>query len=166
MIGRRPKLRERLQARDDKIQDVVRKGEQLQFADWADFFLENYSKPPIRAQRRPMKRTNEPGCISRRPSVNVRSARSRQTISSITFGGDVRFVFSSRPMPVSFKKMGSSRRPFIRNCGFFYVCRMSQFARSSLLATPRRCGISIPVKAKGLLRPHYMTWSEQQRIEF
>ena len=45
------KLRERLQARDDKILDVVRKGEQLQFADWVDFFLENYSKPPIRAPK-------------------------------------------------------------------------------------------------------------------
>jgi DNA-binding MarR family transcriptional regulator len=44
------KLRERLQARDDKILDVVRKGEQLQFADWVDFFLDNYSKPPIRAE--------------------------------------------------------------------------------------------------------------------
>jgi len=41
------KLRERLQARDDKILDVVRKGEQLQFSDWVDFFWENYSRPPI-----------------------------------------------------------------------------------------------------------------------
>lgn len=45
------KLRERLQARDDNVLDVVRKGEQLQFADWVDFFLESYSKPPIRAQK-------------------------------------------------------------------------------------------------------------------
>ena len=45
------KLRERLQARDEKVFDVVRKGEQLQFADWADFFLENDSKPPIRAEK-------------------------------------------------------------------------------------------------------------------
>ena len=45
------KLRDRLQARDDKILDIVRKGEQIQFADWVDFFLENYSKPPIRAEK-------------------------------------------------------------------------------------------------------------------
>ncbi len=45
------KLRDRLQARDDKILDIVRKGEQLQFADWVDFFLENYSRPPIRAEK-------------------------------------------------------------------------------------------------------------------
>src|ERR1035438_10594551 len=36
------KLRDRLQARDDRILDIVRRGEQLQFADWVDFFLENY----------------------------------------------------------------------------------------------------------------------------
>ncbi len=45
------KLRDRLQARDDKILEVVRKGEQLQFADWVDFFLENYSKSPVRAEK-------------------------------------------------------------------------------------------------------------------
>src|SRR5689334_9773504 len=45
------KLRERLGARDQNILEVVRKGEQLVFRDWAAFFLENYSKPPIREPR-------------------------------------------------------------------------------------------------------------------
>jgi hypothetical protein len=49
------KLRERLQTRDDKVLDVVRKGEQLQLADWVDFFLENYSKPPMRRVEFPVK---------------------------------------------------------------------------------------------------------------
>ena len=43
-------LRERLTARDNNTLDVVRKGRQLTFNEWADFFLENYSKPPIRAR--------------------------------------------------------------------------------------------------------------------
>jgi len=42
-------LRERLQARDDNTLEIVRKGESLSFGEWAEFFLENYSKPPIRA---------------------------------------------------------------------------------------------------------------------
>jgi hypothetical protein len=42
------KLRERLAARDHNILEVVRKGEQLVFKDWADFFMQNYSQPPIR----------------------------------------------------------------------------------------------------------------------
>jgi hypothetical protein len=42
------KLRERLQARDGNILEVVRKGETLTFGEWKGLFLENYSKPPIR----------------------------------------------------------------------------------------------------------------------
>src|SRR5260370_15495796 len=38
------RLRERLQARDENLLEVVRKGETLAFGQWADFFLENYSK--------------------------------------------------------------------------------------------------------------------------
>jgi len=44
-------FRERLRARDNNTLDVVRKGEQLLFGEWADFFLENYSEPPIRARK-------------------------------------------------------------------------------------------------------------------
>ncbi len=45
------KLRERLQARDDNLLEVIRKGETLAYGQWADFFLENYSKPPVRAEK-------------------------------------------------------------------------------------------------------------------
>ena len=48
------KLRERLQVRDENILEIIRKGEQLLFNEWADFFLENYSKPPMR-----MPKTNQ-----------------------------------------------------------------------------------------------------------
>jgi len=115
------KLRERLQARDDKILDVVRKGEQLQFADWVDFFLENYSRPPIRAEK-----THE---ANERASVHLKEAFGQRPVGEITadeigitFGGDFRFAFSSKPLLVWFRKIGSSRQPFIRNCGFFGVC--------------------------------------------
>jgi hypothetical protein len=45
------KLRERLRARDENLLEVVRRGETLAFGQWADFFLENHSKPPIRAAK-------------------------------------------------------------------------------------------------------------------
>jgi len=45
------KLRDRLQARDNNVLDVVKKGESLSFGQWADFFLETYSKPPMRAEK-------------------------------------------------------------------------------------------------------------------
>ena len=46
------KLRERLASQGSITRcEVVRRGEQLLFNEWADFFLENYSKPPIRAAK-------------------------------------------------------------------------------------------------------------------
>src|SRR5882757_10336905 len=45
------RLRERLQARDENLLEVVRRGETLAFGQWADLFLENYSKPPLRAAK-------------------------------------------------------------------------------------------------------------------
>ena len=38
-------------ARDNNVLEVVRKGRTLSFGQWADFFLENYSKPPMRAEK-------------------------------------------------------------------------------------------------------------------
>jgi hypothetical protein len=32
------------------VLDVIREGEKLSLERWADFFLENYSKPPVRAE--------------------------------------------------------------------------------------------------------------------
>ena len=45
------KMRERLTARDQNVLEVVRKGEQLLFQEWADHFMRNYSQPPIREQK-------------------------------------------------------------------------------------------------------------------
>jgi hypothetical protein len=45
------KLRERLQARDDNALEIVRKGEHLSFTQWAELFLEHYSKPPLRTPK-------------------------------------------------------------------------------------------------------------------
>jgi len=45
------KLRERLQAGDDNVLEIVRKGEELSFKHWAELFLENYSKPPLRSPK-------------------------------------------------------------------------------------------------------------------
>src|SRR5271169_2155879 len=42
------KLRDRLQARDGNFLNIVRPGENLNFGQWVDFFLENYSNPPVR----------------------------------------------------------------------------------------------------------------------
>ena len=45
------KLRERLQARDDNVLEIVHKGERTTVREWAELFLENYSKPPLRSDK-------------------------------------------------------------------------------------------------------------------
>ena len=45
------RLRERLQARDENVLALVRRGQQLRFHEWADFFLEHYSQPPLRSRK-------------------------------------------------------------------------------------------------------------------
>ncbi len=45
------KLRERLQTRDDNVLEIVRKGEQTTAHEWVEFFLEHYSKPPLRSPK-------------------------------------------------------------------------------------------------------------------
>src|SRR5580693_1367800 len=42
-------LRERLQARDNNTLSALRRGQDLTFGEWADFYLENFSRPPFRA---------------------------------------------------------------------------------------------------------------------
>ena len=69
------KLRERLHARDGNILEIVRRGEALNFGQWADFFLENYSKPPIREQK---SSTSTPSKIL--PPSRVRRSQSRYGI--------------------------------------------------------------------------------------
>jgi hypothetical protein len=45
------KLRERLQARDDNVLEIVHKGERTTVREWAELFLENYSKPLLRSEK-------------------------------------------------------------------------------------------------------------------
>lgn len=48
-----------------------------------------------------------------------------------------------------------------------YLCRILNVAvRKKLLPSNPCAGVEFPVAVKSLFRPHYMSWSEQQRIEF
>jgi hypothetical protein len=44
------RLRERLQARDNNTLPALRRGQDLTFGEWSDFYLENFSRPPFRAR--------------------------------------------------------------------------------------------------------------------
>ena len=158
------KLRERLQARDDKILDVVRKGEQLQFADWVDFFLENYSKPPIRAEK-----THE---ANERAGMHLRQAFGQRSVGDIS-ADDIEHYLRRRLQTHVQVKTGTGviqkgrLKPATVHQELRVLRRMMNVAvRKKLLPANPCAGVEFPVKVKGLFRPHYVAWSEQQRIEF
>jgi integrase len=157
------KLRERLQARDDKVLDVVRKGEHLQFADWVDFFLENYCKPPLRAEK--THKANE------RAGRHLKEAFGDRSIREIT-ADDIELYLRRRLQARVQIKTGAGvvqkdrLKPATVHQELRVLRRMLNVAvRKRLLPANPCSGVEFPVKVKGLFRPHYMNWSEQQRIE-
>ena len=158
------KLRERLQARDDKVLDVVRKGEQLQFADWVDFFLENYSMPPMRAEK-----THE---ANERAGRHLKEAFGDRSIRELT-ADDIELYLRRRLQARVQIKTGAGvvqkdrLKPATVHQELRVLRRMLNVAVRKKLLPANPCdGVEFPVKVKGLFRPHYMNWSEQQRVEF
>lgn len=151
------KLRERLQARDEKILDVVRKGEQLQFAEWADFFLQNYSKPPIRAEK-----THE---ANERAALHLKQAFAQRSVADIT-ADDIEHYLRRRLQTRVQVKTGAGfiqkdrLKPATVHQELRVLRRMLNVAvRKKLLPANPSAGVEFPVKVKGLFRPHYRTWS-------
>lgn len=158
------KLRERLQARDDKILEIVRKGEQLQFVEWADFFLENYSQPPIRAQK-----THE---ANERAALHLKPAFGTKPVGEITADDIEHYLRRRLKMRVQVKTTeGVIQKDLLKPATVHQELRvlrrmLNVAVRKKLLPANPCLGVEFPVKVKGLFRPHYMSWSEQQRIEF
>jgi integrase len=156
-------LRERLGQRDNNTLDAVRKGKELTFDEWADFFLENYSKPPIRAEG--THEANENALKSLRPAFGV---------SKI---GDI----DATQIEVHLRRRLQQKKRVRRKAGIaelgtvkpttvhqeFRVLRriLNVAVRKKLCPANPCAGVEFPVILKGLFRPHYMTWSEQTKIE-
>ncbi len=157
------RLRERLQARDENLLEVVRRGETLAFGQWADFFLENYSKPPVRAEK-----THEANerCIKHLKPAFGTSRLVDITADSIDLYLRERLRQRVRvKAKLGYKQLGAIKATTIHQ-EFRVLRRMLNVAvRKKLLAANPCPGAEFPVAVKGLFRPHYVTWSEQQRIE-
>ena len=157
------RLRERLQARDNNVLEVVRKGEALSFGQWADFFLENYSKPPIRAEK-----THEANNALRKTS---QICVWHEQLDGYHCGSRSNSIFGSVFASASESKLHSASEkeecyqahhgtPGVSESSG--VCSMWQFGRSSWRRTRVRAS-NFRLRVKGLFRPHYVTWSEQKR---
>jgi integrase len=156
-------LRERLQARDSNALDVIRKGEKLSLEQWADFFLENYSKPPVRAEK-----THQ---VNLRVAKHLKHAFASRKLVDIT-ADDIEIYLSDRlrktvrvRTALGYRQMGALK-PTTVHQELRVLRRMLNVAvRKKLLQANPCWGVEFPVAVRGLFRPRYVTWSEQRRIE-
>jgi integrase len=156
-------LRDRLAARDSNSLEVLRKGKNLTFNEWADFFLVNYSTPPIRARK--THQANETALKTLRPAFGIRK----------------RLDIGPNEIEVHLRSRLQAKRLVRRRGGIaevgtlkattvhqeFRVLRriFSVAVKKKLLPSNPCSAVEFPVMVKGLFRPHYMTWSEQAEIE-
>jgi integrase len=157
------RLRERLQARDSNTLPLLRKGEELTFAQWSEHFLEAFAKPPIRARK-----------------THLSYARVAKHLNAGF--GEVRLVDLTADLIETYLRHRLEQRvqitrsegkvakglvkPSTVHQEFRVLRRMLNVAvRKKLLMANPCFGVEFPVRVKGLFRPHYMAWSEQERIE-
>jgi len=158
------RLRERLQARDNRTLEVVQRGEQLTFKEWTDFFMENYSKPPIRAAK-----THE---ANERAMMHLQATFGSWRLVDVT-ADDIEQYLRSRlkrrarvKTKDGFRELGILKATTVHQ--EFRVLRraLNVAVRKKFLPANPCAGVEFPVSIRGLFRPHYVTWSEQQTIEF
>ena len=158
------RLRERLQARDDNVLAFVRRGQQLTFNEWADFFLEHYSQPPFRSRK--THAANENALKQLEPVFGA------QPLSAIG-AEDVEEYLRGRlrqqkrvKTRTGYRELGLLK-PATVHQEFRVLRRVLNVAVKKKFIAANPCSsVEFPVTVRGLFRPHYMTWSEQQQIEF
>ena len=156
-------LRERLAARDNDSLDVLRKGKQTVFNDWADHFLEHYSKPPIRTKATHV--ANQAALRTLRPAFGTMKLAE---INAPMIEEHLRRRLGQRR--IVHRKEGVCElgmiRPTTVHQEFRVLRRIFAVAVKKRLVSTNPCSaVEFPVRVKGLFRPHYMTWSEQTKIE-
>jgi integrase len=157
------KLRERLQARDDNVLEIVHKGERTTVREWAELFLENYSKPPLRSDK-----THESHQRAIKHLLQVFGSRKLTDLSADMIEGYLRTRLRARIRRKTRTGMIEKGvvKPSTVHQEFRVFRRMLNVAvRKRLLPSNPCWGVEFPVAVRGLFRPHYMSWSEQQRIE-
>lgn len=156
-------LRERLDARDNNSLKTLRKGKQLTFNEWADFFLLNYSKPPIRAAK--THEANENALKALRPAFGS-SKLLDIDVTDIEFHLRTRLQQKRRVRRKSgVFELGNLKATTVHQ-EYRVLRRIFSVAVKKKVVPNNPCtAVEFPVMVKGLFRPHYMTWSEQAEIE-
>jgi integrase len=156
-------LRERLQARDNNTLPALRRGQDLAFGEWADFYLENFSKPPFRAPK-----THE---VNERALKHLRKVFENTKLAELTADDIEMYLRRRLKQHVMVKaKHGFVQKGVLKATTVHQelrvVRRMLNVAvRKKFLYANPCAGVEFPARVDGLFRPHYVTWSEQQKIE-
>jgi integrase len=156
-------LRERLCSRDNNTLDIVRKGRQLTFNEWADFFLDNYSRPPLRAQK--THEANENALKQLRPTFGDMKL---PDIDATAIEVHLRQRLQAKRKvrrKLEVVELGTIKATTVHQ-EFRVLRRIFSVSVKKKLCPANPCsGVEFPVILRGLFRPHYMTWSEQENIE-
>jgi hypothetical protein len=143
---------------------VVRKGEQLLFKDWADHFVENYSQPPIREPK-----THEANEQAVKHLTDSFSSKPPAALTADEIELYLRMRLRQkirRPTREGFIELGLIKPATVHE-EFRVLRRMLNVAVRKRLLPANACwAVEFPVRIKALFRPHYVSWSEQQQIEF
>ena len=135
----------------------------MSFGEWADFFLENYSKPPI---RQPGTHFANVRCVQ-----HLRNAFADRPLTEVSPEGIELYLRERLGQRVRVRISKGYRhlgliKPATVHQEMRVLRRMLNVAVRKRLLTSNPCAmVEFPVPLKGLFRPHYVTWSEQQLIE-
>ena len=158
------RLRERLRARDNNTLPALRRGQDLTFGEWSDFYLENFSRPPFRAQK-----THE---VNQRALKHLRKMFESTKLAELT-ADDIEMYLRERLKQRALvkTKAGFVEKQVLKATTVHQELRvlrrmLNVAVRKKFLFANPCAGVEFPARVDGLFRPHYVTWSEQQKIEF
>jgi integrase len=158
-------LRDRLDARDEGKLPALLSGKKMTFDEFADWFLERRSKPPFRAAK--THAANENALKFLRPALG-QIRLSEITPEAIEEYIDQR-LNSKRRIHTKFGVVHRGKlKPSSVHQEFRVLTRIFNVAVKQKRLTVNPCTmVEFPVSVKKTTRkPHYMTGSEQEKIEF
>lgn len=157
-------LRDRLDARDDGRLPAILAGKSLTFDQWADWFLENRSKPPNRKEKTHLENLNALKFLRSRFGKILLAEISAEAIEDYI----ERRLSSGRRVHTKFGLQHRGKlKPATVHQEFRILRRILNVAVKKKRLDKNPCAaVEFPVLLSNASRkPHYMTASEQERIE-
>ena len=158
-------LRDRLDARDDGKLSVYLANKNLTFNEWADWFIEKRSQPPFRAEKTHIANLHAVKFL--RPVFG--SCRLAEITPEAIENYIEQRLSCGRRIHTKFGLVHRGKlKPATVHQAFRVLNRMFNVALKQKRVTANPCSmIEFPVSVrKSTRKPHYMTASEQERIEF